>query len=397
MEHKASLSEVEDCLRNRAWRGTFPDRLETLYDYHMRSIRERSFDKLVLPILIIYNLFLIADIFLLPDTWRLSLFLHLGVVGPAVVVIWLVYRRIRSNLARAIAEASIPFMMVVQIMTIYALNTGEADGHYQYFAVMVVVFANVNIRLQHKYARWLTPLIVGVYASVMWSGQAGVSLKVAATFTMVGVAYSTLMANRRFEWDARYTFLRQLQDSLRYAHAEAEAMNDPLTGLRNRRYLEEFKLRTLPEVFGGRSQTAAIMIDIDHFKDYNDAYGHQAGDECLKKVAGAIAASTRNNDDIAVRYGGEEFLIVLPGAGIEQGVRTARRIRAAVAALNLPHEHSSAADHVTVSLGVFAGPSSPEVFPTLIAGADAALYVAKNEGRNRVCRSDDTITKVNVA
>ena len=396
MNYKASLSEIEACLQNNTWRGTFSDEIEAKYIYYMRSQKERSFDHLILPILLIYNLFLLADIFLLPGTWKISLALHLC-VSLAMAIVWFAYKKVESNLVRAFMEASIPLMMVAQIMTIYVSNTGEAAGHYQYFAVMVLIFANVNIRLQHSVALWVTLFIVALYVSAMWAGQAALPFKVAGTFTMVGVAYATLKANRHFSWDSRYAFLRQVQDSLRYENAEAKAMNDSLTGLKNRRYLEEYGQQDLPYIGAAERPLGAIMVDIDHFKDYNDEYGHQAGDECIRLVASALCASVRGEQDLAIRYGGEEFLVLLPGADMESTVKTAERIRRAVLMMQVPHCKNSASLNVTVSLGACSGPSSPSALPMLIAVADSALYMAKNEGRNRVCRSDLGDKGVNVA
>ena len=129
-----------------------------------------------------------------------------------------------------------------------------------------------------------------------------------------------------------------------------------------------------------------VLIDIDHFKLFNDNYGHVRGDDCLRKVAGALLTVTRREADLAARYGGEEFALVLPGADPSHAAEVAARACAAVAALGEPHV-GSGFGVVTISLGAVACvPESDQSFEGLVASADAALYAAKRQGRNRVQR-----------
>ena len=166
----------------------------------------------------------------------------------------------------------------------------------------------------------------------------------------------------------------------------AAAKTDPLTGLANRRQLEEFLQQ---QCAGARRQgtpLAVMMVDIDHFKRVNDQHGHQAGDLVLVAVAGAIAATARESDLVS-RYGGEEFAVVMPLAVLTGAIEAAERIRRAIERLTTELA-GGAAVRVTASFGVSpfgAGCDTPE---TLIEAADAALYEAKESGRNRVCASD---------
>ena len=127
------------------------------------------------------------------------------------------------------------------------------------------------------------------------------------------------------------------------------------------------------------------MIDVDHFKAYNDHYGHQAGDDCLRQVAQALAATVQRANDLAARYGGEEFVVVLPGVTAPEALQVAQKLAAAVAACRIPHAHNSAAPVVTVSIGVaWSIPESDAPPNDLIVEADTQLYQAKQAGRNRV-------------
>lgn len=165
----------------------------------------------------------------------------------------------------------------------------------------------------------------------------------------------------------------------------AQAFIDGLTGVANRR---RFDAAIEAEWRGCRrdgAPLALLMIDIDYFKRYNDRYGHQAGDECLKTVADLFRARLNRSHDLVARYGGEEFACILPDCDAAGALAKAEELRVAVESLNLPHEDSSAARMVTISIGVAARVPDDATSPEdLIAAADAALYAAKNAGRNRV-------------
>jgi len=161
---------------------------------------------------------------------------------------------------------------------------------------------------------------------------------------------------------------------------ERLSVTDDLTGLYNRRYLMETLANEIRRSRRLEHRCALLMADIDHFKDYNDAFGHLAGDEMLIKVARALRDSTREVDCV-VRYGGEEFVVLLPETGGEEAAETAERIRARVAAEGL------AAGTITLSVGVAEFPTHGDSPESMIAAADGALYRAKREGRDRVVRA----------
>ena len=164
---------------------------------------------------------------------------------------------------------------------------------------------------------------------------------------------------------------------------EQLSVTDPMTGLANRRHLDEVLAAEWRRAERQRTPLGFAMIDIDHFKDYNDHFGHTAGDWCLRRVATVLAAGTRDTDLLA-RYGGEEFAVVMPGASGPAAARTARRLRAAVADLAEPHP-LVAAGIVTVSIGTASVvPTRDDDVSTLVELADAALYRAKAAGRDQV-------------
>ncbi|HEX7079898.1 MAG TPA: diguanylate cyclase [Gammaproteobacteria bacterium] len=163
------------------------------------------------------------------------------------------------------------------------------------------------------------------------------------------------------------------------------AERDGMTGLYNRRIFDDHAKRVWRQSRREEQTLAIVFVDIDDFKVYNDLYGHQAGDDCLKKVAATIARSAKRPFDFTARYGGEEFVVLLYGPPSDYARSMPERIRQDVAALAIPHEGSRAADVVTVSVGVaLAGPGSARSLAGAIQVADEALYEAKKAGRNRV-------------
>lgn len=161
-----------------------------------------------------------------------------------------------------------------------------------------------------------------------------------------------------------------------------QSIRDPLTGLFNRRYTEETLARDLARATRDKTGLGVVMIDVDHFKRFNDTFGHDGGDAVLQQIASVMKAHTRAGD-VASRMGGEELLVLLPGADVETTRQKAERLRELVEALRVEHEGRSLGQ-VTISVGVSAFPIHGVTAEKLIRTADKALYDAKHAGRNRV-------------
>lgn len=207
---------------------------------------------------------------------------------------------------------------------------------------------------------------------------------------LVGLVYAG------FRWRTRQLYrheaaLRQLVDerteALRRAneHLEQLSFTDALTGLANRRRFDELLQTEWRRCARQQLSLALLVVDVDHFKAYNDALGHGAGDDCLREVARLVQAHTARAGELAARYGGEEFVLLLPGLDLEAARRHAERLRQACEAAALPHPASPTSPVLTISLGAAAClPADGGSAETLFALADAALYRAKEQGRNRV-------------
>jgi len=221
--------------------------------------------------------------------------------------------------------------------------------------------------------------------------------------------FSSSMANAYT--DAHAGFLRKLAghlslainksrlvEDLLKAKAELEHVNrrlqrladvDGLTAIPNRRAFDRELARRWERARHSRRWFAVMMIDVDHFKPFNDHYGHLAGDDCLRTVASALADSVRQAEGLVARVGGEEFAVVLDNVAPDSSVQVANRVCDAIRALRIEHRHSAAGAWVTVSIGLVSAPAHQvEHYDELIRAADQALYQAKRSGRNRVVEVD---------
>jgi diguanylate cyclase (GGDEF)-like protein len=181
--------------------------------------------------------------------------------------------------------------------------------------------------------------------------------------------------------------LRRVVVALEEANRKLERLSflDGLTNIANRRRFDEYLGLEWRRAQREQTPVSLILVDVDFFKLFNDHYGHEAGDEVLKRVAATLDATVGRPADLVARYGGEEFVVVLPGTDVQGAARLAERLRAAVAAMAIPHAQSRTAPHVTISLGVATVVPAREGAPEgLVTAADQALYEAKREGRNRL-------------
>ncbi len=178
--------------------------------------------------------------------------------------------------------------------------------------------------------------------------------------------------------------LRDMTEQKRAQTAlERLASCDGLTGIANRRSFEEKVSMEWLRARREKSPLALLLLDVDHFKRFNDSYGHQAGDDCLRRVAQCLLSIVFRPGDVVARYGGEEFVVVLPSIDLSGALVVAERVREAVSHMGIPHAGSSFGV-VTVSIGVSAGvPSQSVDYHALVKAADIALYQAKGAGRNR--------------
>jgi diguanylate cyclase (GGDEF)-like protein len=195
-----------------------------------------------------------------------------------------------------------------------------------------------------------------------------------------------VLSKDSMEHYGRIWMFRDITEIRRYWDMlENLSTTDGLTGISNRRRFDEFLGREWRRSMRDRSELSLLIIDIDYFKQFNDRYGHLSGDDCLKHVADALRKTVRRAGDLVARYGGEEFVCVLSGTGEKGALEVGRKVASEIAGLKIPHEGSTVAEHVTVSIGVATEvPERGQEYSDLIRKADRSLYAAKQKGRNRV-------------
>jgi diguanylate cyclase (GGDEF)-like protein len=262
--------------------------------------------------------------------------------------------------------------------------------------ILIQIFGLALLRMQFAYAVACALVVTAGTAAVLhltpFPEQGGAQFIDLMLITFAGML--CLVTNYLMERSARADYLQQVLLELRQqeleesnSHLEQLLRSDALTGIANRRCFDQTLSDEFRRAERGAYPLALCMLDVDCFKQYNDTYGHQAGDETLVQVADALARFARRPGDLAARYGGEEFALILPGSSEEDALAIARELVAHVHARALPHRSSRVGDRVTISVGVAAvlpgtdGSSETD----LIANADQALYLAKARGRNRAC------------
>ncbi len=176
---------------------------------------------------------------------------------------------------------------------------------------------------------------------------------------------------------------RQLRDARR--HLADLANVDELTGLGNRRLVNSTLHEELNRARRSGGELSVILLDVDYFKNYNDTYGHPAGDKVLQQLGDLMQRATTRAGEVVARYGGEEFILILPGASADSALRTANRLKDLVVAEEIPHENSKVAPWITISQGLVTVRPDADLEPAdVIKQADNALYEAKDAGRNTI-------------
>lgn len=369
----------------------FSPALEQRFEHETSRSRSRYLLLGILIAIVIYNLFLLTDYLMLPDVFATAVVVRLGIVTPLALIVMGCLLRGLPSLARESLEAGIVLAAAVSLVYLLAQTEHALSTYYHPGLVLVILFGNVVVRLRFWFAVCTSLLIILLYALVRPGPETLATETVLVNVVMMATcAVFTLFANYILERDQRRGYLLNLRERVRRAElsvSNAEltrlSYSDPLTGIANRRELNRY-LKNLADS-RGFERIAFILFDIDHFKCYNDHYGHPAGDRCLTQVAHLLQQSLYRTGDLVARIGGEEFIAVLPDAGQRTAMLIAERLREAVEAAAIIHEASPIAPVVTVSAGVSEGPMEGDVLAILTA-ADTSLYRAKAAGRN--CISD---------
>jgi diguanylate cyclase (GGDEF)-like protein len=314
--------------------------------------------------------------------------LRLGVLCPLLVALAISVSMPAAQ--RYYTEIIAVGVTLIGLVVTYIAHLGALAGASYVLAglVLVVLYGCLFLGLLFSVAMAVTALLIGAHFIV--------GIVVGLPFDQL--YYSTAILGGAAVIGGISTY--NLEHALRTNFLETRLLNelaerDGLTGLYNRRIFDDYVERLWRQSRRERTAVAIIFVDIDFFKSYNDLYGHQAGDDCLKRVAKCIARGAKRPFDFAARYGGEEFVLVLYGPPEEYARGVPEQIRRDVLDLAIPHGGSLAGRHVTVSVGLsLASPETTRSLAGAIQTADEALYQAKREGRNLVVFKDSDSSDV---
>ncbi|MDE3177464.1 MAG: GGDEF domain-containing protein [Pseudomonadota bacterium] len=378
------MRELDGALGPQGY-DTLPRWLEQRFQAETADRQAQALFRASLGAAVFYNAQLFAEWSLTPDAFRLAAALHFGLVTPALLAIAAFARSALTPLRRDLLGFAIPTLILVQATITYFASASEGSPYYIDLLAVIGILANSSLPLSSRASLWSTALCLALLALLVRAPHgAPTHLYAGSLIPIVLCVMMTLHSAFERNHEARRSYLLDLRHRLRIDEVGAEARHDPLTGLANRRRLEEVAEGLWTKDSGHVSPVSIILYDVDRFKSYNDLYGHQAGDDCLRQVAACALAEIGAEDDVAARYGGEEFILLLPRTPLEEARRAAERLRAAVAALRIPHAGGEELGVVSASFGVACADSAACGFAALTAEADAALYRAKRGGRNRV-------------
>jgi diguanylate cyclase (GGDEF)-like protein len=295
--------------------------------------------------------------------------------------------------AVAIIPQEMQYVFLMLIVIIAALSVGVTVVIREYF--IVYLFASIwPIAWWTLVHYWEQPynLIIGIFLLLICAVLVSATNRMYETFrNLIASVWEREAISR--ELGGLTSSLRDRNTQLRDARRQlTELANvDELTGLGNRRMVNAVLKAEINRSRRSGAPLSIILLDVDYFKNYNDTYGHPAGDVVLQLLSEVMRRATTRAGEVVGRFGGEEFILILPGANSSAAMRTARRLQAAVNREHIAHSSSKVANHLTVSQGLVTARPSSELEPgQLIELADKALYEAKDAGRNCVKTSDES-------
>ncbi len=358
-----------------------------------QRLREaRPHNRITVPLTTaLFDAFILGEIGTAPEILPLSIFLRFALLTPATLLCWLIDLRRASSRGTGWAAACL-ILAPTLLAAIESIWTTSPAILTNYQAVPLLLLAVLTCRVSIGQAVFVNVISVALYGFIVLTGRFVPHHLVASLLmTDVSISVATLVFAVRLELRDRQVFLLGLQADIRGEMLARQNRSlarltqvDALTGLGNRRCFDETLAALWADERLRQDEVSLVMFDIDCFKQFNDSFGHQAGDDCLVTLAQSVARCLRDEADTLVRYGGEEFAVILPATGIAEGCAVAERIRQAVRAAGIAHPGGTPCETVTVSLGVATVVPAAQTPQAMMEMADRCLYDAKRAGRNRV-------------
>jgi diguanylate cyclase (GGDEF)-like protein len=378
------LARVDEAIASGLWLK-FPRDLEAAFERETGRQRCRQLAIGAFIGLGMYSLALVNDWLVTPDIFVAALWVRLGVVMPIFLI---VTARLFFNPPVFIREGGVAVGTILAVASsLYLMLLSDnpfRESQFQYL-ILAILYATIvqRVRFAHAIATCLG--CFALYAGAhLYLPDHSVRLAISVDLIFGGAVFMALVGAYMLEREQRLNYLLSLRGRLQNRALDAISRRDPLTGLGNRRALDEALARWERDP-GACENLCLVLFDIDHFKLFNDAAGHQAGDACLVRLAGIIEGALRDSADQAFRFGGEEFLATLRATDLSSGLVVAERMRRAIEQAAIPHPALPSGAVVTASFGVACARLGDEMScAEIIASADAALYAAKRNGRNQV-------------
>ncbi|EPG6087071.1 GGDEF domain-containing protein [Acinetobacter baumannii] len=369
----------------------FPKQLETIYRFQYQNGAAYEF-RYRAPIILILYLFLSFGIYqVLPTEQVLSWLSYYSWVGIIVLIAWILsfIKKLNQWFDYYVGIGSSAAVAITFIL-INVLENGQDNVlfHAAMMYAIVIIYGAVGMRFYTAIiAGWVGGLI-GILVSTYLNGDIDWTFLnrtyTFSSFLGMTLAYATDRQHRKNYLQNCMIELNRIELMQQAQQLSLLSQQDALTGLANRRYLDETLDNEWRRALRHETPLTIMMVDIDFFKPYNDSLGHLKGDQCLKDIATAISSIAARSGDLVARYGGEEFLLLFPMTNAQQAKIQAERLMNAIKKIAIVHPCSSVSPYVTISVGVATTiPRLNDSISAFVSRADHALYQAKTNGRNQ--------------
>jgi len=395
------LTEIEKALARKGHRLRFVPCLEAEYEAARGKKRNRAVAQYLVVYLAAKLLFLLANLQIGSQVFIVSMTLRLGIVLPLTLIAVILLLRPMPAWVHCVAAFTPLFAETALVMLLGRLSGNGIATRYVMAAGIGIFAQTLLMRVPFRQCVGGLAIALAVFCAmgeVHWKGHFGAPISGDYLVFVIGFSLPALYERRSREKADRREYLLsetsrlRMEDILRAnSHLDRLSNLDALTGVFNRRYLDAALARSLDVAVTKQRWIGIVMIDIDHFKSINDLAGHRHGDLCLERVAQVLQQSVRPGVDTVARYGGDEFVAILPDADDKQAALIGERIWASIQSASFPSIQGLT---VTVSAGATAlqcEMGSNFRVEDLLVTADKALYLAKESGRNRVIYSDASL------
>ena len=369
----------------------FPKKLETIYRYQYQNGAAHEF-RYRAPIILILYIFLSFGIYqVLPTEQVISWLSYYSWVGIIIVIAWILsFIKILNQWFDFYVGIGSAAAVAITFILINVIENGQDNAllHAAMMYAIVIIYGAVGMRFYTAIlAGWFGGL-VGILVSTYVRGEIDWTFLnrtyTFSSFLGMTLAYATDRQHRENYLQNCMIELNRIELMQQAQQLSLLSQQDALTGLSNRRYLDETLDNEWRRALRHETPLTIMMVDIDYFKSYNDTLGHQAGDQCLKDIATAISSIASRSGDLVARYGGEEFLLLFPMTNDQQAQIQAERLMSAINKIAIKHPCSDVSSYVTISAGVASTiPRLNDSISAFLSRADHALYKAKTNGRNQ--------------